>query len=146
VITFSMTGFETVGETLAWTLFLLSRHLDVDTLVAAEVRASFGPDESAADLGSRLPYSKAVLQETLRLYPPTWIYARVAIAGDELPSGPRIEPGSKLYFCPYAIHRSARFWDEPARFDPERFRNGSGSASERYAYFPFSGGARVCIG
>jgi cytochrome P450 len=146
VITFSMTGFETVGETLAWTLFLLARHPDVDATVAEEVHASFDPDEPAADLGNRLPYCKAVLQETLRLYPPTWIYARVAIGADELPSGPRIEPGSKLYFCPYAVHRSARFWDEPERFDPERFRNGSLRASERYAYFPFSGGARVCIG
>jgi cytochrome P450 len=145
VITFSMTGFETVGEALTWTLFLLARHPEVDAGVAAEVSADFDPGRVAADRGASLPYSKAVVQESLRLYPPTWIYGRVALGEDTLPSGTSIRAGSKLYLCPYVIHRNPRFWDEPERFDPERFMNGS-ARGDRYAYFPFGGGPRVCIG
>jgi cytochrome P450 len=145
VITFSMTGFETVGEALTWTLFLLSEHPEVDARMATEVGAEFDPERATADRGAGLPYSKAVIQESLRLYPPTWIYGRIALGEDTLPSGASIQAGSKLYLCPYVIHRNPRFWDEPERVDPGRFMNGS-ARGERYAYFPFGGGPRVCIG
>jgi cytochrome P450 len=145
VITFSMTGFETVGEALTWSLFLLARHPEVDAGVAAEVGSDFDLARATADRGAGLPYSKAVLQESLRLYPPTWVYGRVALGEDTLPSGTAIRAGSKLYLSPYVIHRNPRFWEEPERFDPERFMNGS-ARGERYAYFPFGGGPRVCIG
>jgi cytochrome P450 len=146
VITFSMTGFETVGESLTWTLLLLARHPEVDARVTAEARTAFDPEAPVTPGGPDLPYSRAVLQESLRLYPPTWIYGRLALEEDTLPSGVTVRAGSKLYLCPFALHRSRRFWDEPERFDPERFLNGSGRGPDRYAYFPFGGGRRVCIG
>ena len=90
VITFSMTGFETVGESLTWTLSLLAQHPEVDARVTAEARA-FDPEAPVTPHGPDLPYIRAVVQESLRLYPPTWIYGRLALAKDTLPSGVTVQ-------------------------------------------------------
>lgn len=128
ILTLALTGHETVGEALAWTLYLLAEHPDA----AARV----------SDDG----FALRVLKESMRLFPPTWIYARVARVADELPSGARVSPGTMIYLSPYALHRSPRLWPDPERFDPDRFLPEAVRARPRYAYFPFGGGPHVCIG
>ncbi len=119
VLTFALTGYDSVSEALAWTLRLVAEHPDVAGEPAVLVR------------------------ESLRLFPPTWIFARVALGDDALPSGARIPEGSKVYLCPWVVHRDARLWPEPERFDTARFAVENGRP--RYSYFPFGGGSHVCI-
>jgi cytochrome P450 len=87
-----------------------------------------------------------VLLESLRLYPPTWIYVRMAQEDDILPSGFVIPRGAKLYLCQYVVHRNRRYFPDPERFDPSRFTDEARRLRPKYAYFPFGGGPRVCIG
>ena len=82
----------------------------------------------------------------MRLYPPTWIFVRMALRDDQLPSGHRIRRGSKVYLCQYVMHRDSRYFPEPERFDPERFSEPVRAVRPRFAYFPFGGGTRTCIG
>jgi cytochrome P450 len=86
------------------------------------------------------------VRESLRLFPPTWIFVRIARTDDLLPSGARIPASAKVYLCPYVVHRNPRHWPEPNRFAPDRFADGAGKERPRYAYFPFGGGSHVCIG
>lgn len=126
VVTFTSTGYETLGEGLAWSFYLLARHPEVGHRLAA--------DESLAE---------PVLHEAMRLYPPTWIFARVPRAADTLPSGGSVESGSTIFLCPYLQHRHPRFFPDPERFSPERFVKG---APPRFAYLPFGDGAHKCLG
>jgi cytochrome P450 len=87
-----------------------------------------------------------VLEESMRLYPPTWIFVRKALGPDRLPDGTAVEPGTKIYLCPYVTHRLAKYFPNPERFDPERFRPEVRAGRPRFAYFPFGGGQRICIG
>ena len=136
VHTLALTGYDSVSEALAWTLLLLSRHPDADAAVACE--ASAGAQAAG--------YIANVVKESLRLFPPTWMFVRIALRGDVLPSGTVIPARARAYLCPYVVHRDARFWPEPDQFDPGRFGDGTGSNRPRYAYFPFGGGSHVCIG
>jgi cytochrome P450 len=134
VLMISLTGYDSVSEALIWTLYLLARHPDVDAKVAADADAD------------RADYSTLVVREALRLFPPTWLFVRVAREDDLLPSGGRIPAESKVYLCPWIVHRNPRYWPEPDRFDPNRFADGAARERPRYAYFPFGGGPHVCIG
>jgi cytochrome P450 len=87
-----------------------------------------------------------VFAESMRLYPPTWIFIRMALENDRLPSGATIPAGSKIYLCQYVMHRNPRYFPDPERFDPERFTETAKKGRPQFAYFPFGGGARVCIG
>jgi cytochrome P450 len=136
ILTLMSTGYETIGDALTWTLYLLARHPDVEAQVLREMA---GP-------GGGLPYTRQVLEESLRLYPPTWIFIRMATAADQLPSGAAVRAGMKLYLCPYLLHRDSRFFPDPGRFDPERFTDAARQARPRYSYFPFGGGSRQCLG
>jgi cytochrome P450 len=131
------TGYETIGDALTWTLYLLAKHPDVEARVLEEIR------EGTADA---LPYARMVLEESMRLYPPTWIFVRKALGPDRLPDGTAVEPGTKIYLCPYVTHRLAKYFPNPERFDPERFRPEVRAGRPRFAYFPFGGGQRICIG
>jgi cytochrome P450 len=82
----------------------------------------------------------------MRLYPPTWIFIRIAQKDETLPSGATIPAGAKLYLCQYVIHRNPRYWPNPEQFDPERFSESAKKERHKFAYFPFGGGVRVCIG
>lgn len=145
-LTISITGFETVGEALAWTWYLLARHPEVEARLVAEVADVLqGRPPTLADL-PKLRYAAMVLEEALRLYPPTWIYIRMARGLDRLPSGVAIPAGAKLYLCPYVVHRNPRYYPDPERFDPERFTDAAKAARPRLAYFPFGHGPRVCLG
>lgn len=138
VLMISLTGYDSVSEALAWTLYLLAGDAVTDAAVAAEARSS----------PNGLPHLTGAVKESLRLFPPTWMFVRIARDDDSLPSGARIPAGAKVYLCPYVVHRNPRYWSEPERFVPGRF---AASAAEeagrpRYAYFPFGGGPHVCIG
>jgi cytochrome P450 len=87
-----------------------------------------------------------VFAESMRLYPPTWIFVRIAQREDKLPGGATIPAGSKIYLCQYVMHHHPRYFPDPERFDPERFTESAKKERPQFAYFPFGGGARVCIG
>jgi cytochrome P450 len=145
-ITLSITGFETVGDALAWTWYLLAKHPEAEATVLAEVqRECDGRAPNVADL-PRLRYTGMALSESMRLYPPTWIYVRVARQEDSLPSGAKIPAGAKLYLSQYVMHRNRRYFPDPDRFDPLRFADTTTKTRSKYAYFPFGGGPHLCIG
>lgn len=145
VMTFVLAGHETTALTLTWALYLLARHPEIDTRVRAEIHAALGDRSPTPDDLPRLPYTRAVLDETLRLYPPLWAFGREPIADDRI-GGYRIRAGSSVAVVPWITHRLPDVWPDPERFDPERFTGLGARARPRYAYLPFGGGPRQCIG
>ncbi len=138
------------SRALAWTLYLLAEHPEEQARLVRAVDDTPGAPATAAassSPGGLLGYPQMVVSEALRLYPPSWLFVRMALAEVALPSGPSLPSGSRLFLSPYVTHRDRRRFPEPERFDPERFRPGPDlRARPRYAYFPFGGGPHVCIG
>jgi cytochrome P450 len=146
VLTLAATGYETIAAGLAWTWLLLARHPHVrDRVVEESARVLAGRPPSPSDAPS-LPYTGMVLAEALRLYPPTWIFIRMASYSDALPSGARIPAGAKVYLCPWVVHRGAHAYADPLRFDPARFEVAERLRRPKGAYFPFGLGPRMCLG
>jgi cytochrome P450 len=145
-LTISITGYETIGEALAWTWYLLSEHPLVESKLFMELNEVLGGRMPAIDDAPMLRYTEMILYESMRLYPPTWIFVRMAQEADVLPSGATIPLGSKIYLCQYIVHRSPRFFSKPEKFDPERFSEAARRERPKFAYFPFGGGPRLCIG
>jgi cytochrome P450 len=146
-VTLFAAGHETTAVSMAWTLHLLTRHPHVLTRLQTEVKTVLGDTRAPApDAFRALPYTLQVVQESLRLYPPAWIMSRLALADD--PIGPfTIPAGSTALVSPYLLHRDPASWPDPERFDPDRFGPGGGGESRHsYAYLPFGGGPRLCIG
>jgi cytochrome P450 len=141
----SVTGYETMAVALAWTWYLLALHPAAEAHVQREADALPGPRREAAPEAG-LAYTEAVLSEAMRLYPPTWIFVRMALGPDRLPGGVEIPAGAKLYLSQYVLHRSGRYFPEPERFDPSRFDPEARASRPEFAYFPFGGGVRLCIG
>jgi cytochrome P450 len=145
LMTLFLAGHETTANTLTWTWYLLSQHPEVESKLAAELsRVLDGRTPTAADL-KRLPYTEMVVRESLRVYPPVTGFVRepikeVRIGGYEIPRGGLVVANT------YALHRDPRFFPDPERFDPQRFAAGWEERIPRYAYLPFGGGPRVCIG
>lgn len=138
-------GHDTVGETLAWTWYLLSLHPEIERRLHAEICEVVGDRVPAvADL-PRLTYATMVVQESMRVYPPVWIIPRDAINDDQI-GGYRIPAGSTILLSPYVTHRHPDFWENPEAFDPERFLPARSKDRPRHAYFPFGGGPRLCMG
>jgi cytochrome P450 len=129
MLTLAVNGYETVASTMAWAWRELADHPGV----AARLRSD-GPS-----------YAWAVVEETLRLHPPTPVIVRVARRDDELPTGSRVRAGAKLLLSPYLLQRDPELHDRPERFEPDRFL-GARRPRPRYAYFPFGGGPRTCVG
>ena len=146
ILTVMSTGYETPGDALAWTLYLLATHPEAETAVLRELEQVLdGRAPTAEDVG-RLSFTRMVVDESMRLYPPTWIYIRMARDGDQLPgSGAQVAAGTKIYLCPWVMHRHPKDFAEPERFRPERFAD-STRGRPRFAYFPFGGGPRICMG
>jgi cytochrome P450 len=145
VMTIFLAGHETTANALTWTWYLLSRNPEAEARLHDELdRVLGGRTPSFADL-RELPYSRMVIEETLRLYPPAWAIGRFA-AGDDEVGGYRIPATSQLVMSPYVTHRHPEFWDLPEVFDPERFLPEKAAGRPRFAYFPFGGGPRQCIG
>jgi cytochrome P450 len=144
-MTIFLAGHETTANALAWTWYLLSQtprvearlHAEVDTVLA-------GRTPTMADL-PKLGFVEQVITESMRLYPPAWIVGRRAI-GEYAVDGYRLPPRSIVLVSPYVLHRDARFFPEPDRFMPERWTPEFRQALPPFAYFPFGGGTRRCIG
>jgi len=148
VATFLLAGHETSANTLAWSLALLSAYPAARERLEAELDAVLGDRDPGADDVARLPWARAVVSEALRLYPPAWTIERDALADDDV-AGTPVPAGSMVAISPYLVHRHPGFWPDPAGFDPRRFLpGGSGDAAtrHRYAFIPFGGGRRACVG
>ena len=142
ILTFILAGHETTARALGWALHLLSRQPEVMTRLQAEADAF---DVSRSDWTGALPWTRAVLEETMRLFPPAPTMARKALADDNI-GGQPIRAGATVVISPWVLQRHRLLWDEPDAFRPERFLPENRKAIDRYAYLPFSAGPRVCIG
>ncbi len=145
VMALLVAGHETTANTLSWGWYLLDQNPDAVAELEAEIDAvSAGGVPNVSDF-SRLSYTEKVIQEVMRLYPSAWSISRRALGDDEI-DGFFIPTNSIVAMSPYTMHRHPGFWDDPERFDPERFAPEKVAARPRFAYFPFGGGARQCIG
>ena len=145
VMTMLLAGHETTSLALSWTYCLLSQHPDVAQRVADEADRVIGGGRAGFAHVEQLSCTRKVIEESLRLYPPAWGFSRLAMADDEL-HGYRVPKGSIVFVIPFVIHRRPKLWPEPDRFDPERFAPEHESVRPRFAYIPFGGGPRGCIG
>ena len=135
-------GHATTAVALFWALFLVASAHSVQTRIAAEVAPiDLGPECAAL---TRLVYTRATVQEALRLYPPAYGIFRVARKSEEA-GGIAIPKGAIVMVAPWLLHRHRRFWPDPDRFDPTRFLPGA-AQPDRFVYLPFGIGPRVCIG
>ncbi len=145
VLTILLAGHETTAVALSWTWFLLSQHPEAEATLHAELaRVLGGRAPTAADV-PRLPYTRQVIEEAMRLYPPVWATGRQALGDDEV-RGYRLPAGSPVVLSPWVTHRHPDFWERPDAFEPERFAPGRAAGRPHLAYFPFGGGQRQCIG
>ena len=145
VLTFFAAGHETTALALTWTLYLLSRHPDIERTLHDEVDRVPGDGETTFADVEALSYTRMVIEEAMRLFPPVYSLSRTALADDEV-GGHRIRAGSVVNISPYVTHRNPRLWRDPLRFDPERFTPDRVKERHRYAYLPFGGGPRICVG
>ena len=144
-LTVLLAGHETTANALSFALWLLAHHPKEQELLAEECRMALqGRVPTAEDYG-RLGRAERVFAEALRLYPPVWVTARTAAEAYEY-RGVQIPRGAVLVAPQFAVHRDPRFWDDPLRFDPERFTAEAKAARPKFAYFPFGAGGRQCIG
>lgn len=145
VMTLVLAGHETTANTLTWALTLLSRYPAARDRLAAEVDEVLGDrDPEAADVDS-LVWTQAVVSEAMRLYPPAWTIERDAAVDDDI-AGVAVSAGDTVAISPYLLHRNSEFWPNPEGFDPRRFLPGNDAGRPRYAFLPFGGGRRICVG
>jgi cytochrome P450 len=145
VMTIFIAGHETVASTLAWTWYMLAQHPEVESRLHAELAAVLGGRTPTFQDLPQLTYTRMVVEEVLRLYPAAWSIFRTAIANDVI-GDHSIPAGSVVMVSPYVLHRTPAFWEQPERFNPERFTPERSAGRPRYAYAPFGGGPRQCIG
>ena len=149
VLTIFLAGYETVANGLTWTWYLLSQNPEIEARLHEELDRVLGTGDARrlptlADYPA-LRYTEQVFAESMRLYPPAWAMGRMSTRPVEL--GPyRIPPGAHFFFSQYMMSRTEEFYPDPLRFDPERFSPEAKAARPKYAYFPFGGGSRQCIG
>jgi cytochrome P450 len=147
IMTLFLAGHDTTANALTWTWYLLAQNPKVDAALAAELREVLGSRAPSATDLPRLPYTDMVIKESMRLYPPAWGVGRRAIHDFEL-NGYRIPARTNFFLLQWVTQRDARFYRDPERFDPERWRHDPIRTGKlpRFAYFPFGGGPRVCVG
>lgn len=145
VVTMFLAGHETTANALSWTWYLLSQHPDVTNKMLEELHTVLGGRVPTVAELAKLPYTAAVFDESLRLFPPAWSFARRAENEDQV--GPHTIPAQSIVFLsPYIVHRHPDFWQRPNDFWPERFFTSEVQNLPRFAFFPFGGGPRQCIG
>lgn len=145
LVTLFVAGLDTTAIMLTWLLAMLDKHPDVDQRLRAEVSAVVGDRRPTGDDVAKLVYTKQVVQETMRLYPPAWLVPRYTAGGTEV-GGRRIAPGTSMLISPFLTHRDPLHWERPDVFDPERFAPGAEARRHRLSYIPFGAGGRMCIG
>lgn len=143
--TIFLAGHETTANALAWAFVYLSRSPEVARRLRDEVRAQLGDRTPTFADVAKLRYTRMVIDETLRLSPPAWSTVRTPLRDDVI-GGYHIPAGSFITISPYVTHRNPAFWPNPEGFDPERFNPDRQEDRPRFAYFPFGGGPRICIG
>jgi cytochrome P450 len=145
VATFLLAGYETTAAALAWVWYLLDRYPDKAEKLRGELRGELaGRVPALADV-NRLLYTRGVVLEALRLFPPVWVLPRTALQADTV-CGFAVPPRTEILVSPYLIHRRGDFWSDPESFLPERFLEGRLQPLNSYAYLPFGAGPRSCIG
>jgi cytochrome P450 len=145
-LTILLAGHETTANALTFCLWQVAKHTDVQERMAQVVRGVCGYRLPQAEDYPRLKFLEMVYAESMRLYPPSWVVARTATEGYRMASGAWIPKGAHLIASQLIVHHDARWWPEPMRFDPERFTEAAKATRPKFAYFPFGGGARYCIG
>jgi cytochrome P450 len=143
--TLVIAGSETTGNTIAWACYLLAQHPRIQERLQQEVDLVLAGADPDYETLSRLPFTRAVITETLRLYSPVWILPRRALVDVEL-GGHLLRAGSRIFFSPYALNRDARLHRDPDRFDPDRWATDYSKSDMRATFFPFGQGIRNCIG
>lgn len=144
-ITLFLAGHETTANALTWTWYLLSQHPEAEAKFHEEIdRVLEGRTPTPEDF-PRLTYTRQVLAESMRIYPPVWAAGREAINDTQIGPYP-VSKGTQVIVCTYATHHDPRWYPEPERFDPERFTEENSAARPKFAYYPFGGGRRLCIG
>ena len=138
-------GTETTALTLAWCLYLLSLHPEVAERIREEANRVCGDREPNWDEVQHLTFTRKVIQETMRLYPPIWALIRIA-AEDDVIDGHEIKKGDKVVMGTYIAHHNPKYWTDPEKFDPERFSKERMKKRVKYSYMPFAAGKRACIG
>jgi len=145
VVTIFFAGHETTSLALTWSWYLLSQHAAAEAKLHAELGAVLaGRTPRHEDLAA-LPYTRMVIEEAMRLYPPAHTLSREALADDEV-AGHRVRKGTMVVIVPWVIHRHRRLWERPQHFEPERFSLERSAGRPRFAYIPFGAGPRICIG
>ena len=145
LVTIILTGHETLTQQLTWTFYLLGRHSQVVATLQEEIDAAVGDDDPSIDHLDRLPYTEKVLLEAMRVFPPVYALQRRNLVDYEVGGYP-VPEGSILVCSQYLMHKSDRWFDEPARFDPSRWTNEFKASLPGMCYFPFGRGPRACIG
>ena len=145
VMTIFVAGHETTAMAMSWTFYLLTQNPWAWEKVREEANSVLGDRFPTLEDLRNLPYTRMVIDETMRLYPPAWLVGRKPIAGDTIDGFP-LPKKCNVLMGTYLIHRRPDLWPDPEKFDPERFTPDKVKARHRYAYFPFGGGPRLCIG
>lgn len=150
VMSFLLAGHETTANGLAWAFYETGKRPDIKKQLFDETDRLAGDNLLTYDIAKSMHYTRQVFDEALRLYPPVWTMSRESLEEDKIPldNGNRlaVPKGSTIMLCPYAVHRRDAYWRDPEAFDPERFTNAAMAARPKMAYFPFGGGARLCLG
>ena len=145
IMTFLLAGHETTAVSLSWTWYLLSQHPEAAQKLRRELSDVLGGRTPQLEDLARLPYTDRFVKESMRLYPPAWSLAR-SVAKETDIAGYRVPVGANVVMSPWIMHRDPRFFDRPEQFDPDRWTEQSAQQLPRFAYFPFGGGPRFCIG
>lgn len=145
ILTFFFTGHETTAAAVSWTFHLLSQHPEIESQLHQELdRVLGGRVPTQADL-AQLTYLRQVVQESMRIYPPVWIFLRETSQPEKLGEF-SLPANASISILPYVVHRHLDYWDEPERFDPDRFTPQNEAKQHPLAYIPFGGGPRQCMG
>ncbi|MBX9878972.1 MAG: cytochrome P450 [Candidatus Obscuribacterales bacterium] len=145
VITLMLAGHDTTAAALTWTWYLLSLNPDKEAILLDELKSALGGRMPSVEDLPNLPYTRMVIEESLRLYPPAWGIIREAKEDEEI-GGYIVRKGRPITLVQYITHKHPEFWEEPHAFMPERFEKDKVAQRPKFAYFPFGGGQRACIG